>query len=418
MAPIASLGVREAKSYAGNFPRFGQPREVACFSRDEARRVTFDRASLRPYRAPLLPAALDVGFEGYVARDAGEGHVAPLDPVLDALAKQSVVPAANTIVTFRNNLNKIFLTPYQPRDDWEVGIERREDGVVLLHVRETARKAAEEANRDERGQRMAYWGYRFEQLATLTEAEAKAHAANGRGGAVAAGAGANGGGYRVPSPSDAGSFDHLYPVDELSVLRDRYQPAAASGNSSGGASAESLPAVNANAEFCSIVQLSIDKLKLLMAAEIDCVAETKPSGAAAAAPGAPVAAGYVELKTSKVRSRRGRHRTRELTTFACSHRVCSLVHRGSVWVRRAITRSSRSTSCSSSGSSPSSRTCPLSSWAFATSVGVCSSSRPTRRKPYIGSCAEAPRDPEAPAIGSQPHASTLVRPCSSGRSSR
>ena len=55
-----------------------------------------------------------------------------------------------------------------------------------------------------------------------------------------------------------------------------------------------LPAVNANEEFCSIVMLSIDKLKVVMAAEIDCVAERSGTGA-----GAPVSPGYVELKTSK-----------------------------------------------------------------------------------------------------------------------
>ena len=47
-----------------------------------------------------------------------------------------------------------------------MGVERRVDGVVLLHVRDTAGKLAEEARRSEREQRMAYWGYRFEQMAT------------------------------------------------------------------------------------------------------------------------------------------------------------------------------------------------------------------------------------------------------------
>ena len=70
------------------------------------------------------------------------------------------------IITYRNNLNKIFLTPYCPGDDWEVGVEVRDDGVLLLQVRETARKQAEEAARDERQQRMAFWGYKFEQLST------------------------------------------------------------------------------------------------------------------------------------------------------------------------------------------------------------------------------------------------------------
>lgn len=36
--------------------------------------------------------------------------------------------------------------------------------VCCEQVRETARKRQEEASRDERGKRMAYWGYRFEQV--------------------------------------------------------------------------------------------------------------------------------------------------------------------------------------------------------------------------------------------------------------
>ena len=311
---MASLAVRDAKSYVGAFPKFGQPKEVACFSRDAGRTVTFDRASLRNYRVPRLPAVLDEGFEAYVARDSGSDEVAPMEPILKALAQKQIAPAANTFLSYRNNLNKIFLTPYNPKDDWEVGVERRADGAILLHVRETARKKSEEASRDERGQRMCYWGYRFEQLATLTEAEASAHEAakaNGHSNGAGGGGGTNqaAGGYRVPSPSDAGSYDHLFPPGELAFLKSRYADADGGASGVGGSGpdaatapppAAALGAVNANEEFCSVVQLSIDKVKVLMAAEIDCVAPTKPVGAAASAPGAPCAAGYVELKTSRL----------------------------------------------------------------------------------------------------------------------
>ena len=152
------LRVEPLASYAGTFPKLAQPKELACFSRDSSRRVAHDRSSLRAYRLPRLPAELDEGFATYVPRSNGAGEVAPLAPVLDALSAKSVALTANSIVTYRNNLNKIFLTPYAPREDWEVGVEKRADGVVLLHVRETARKAAEEASRDERSQRMCYWG--------------------------------------------------------------------------------------------------------------------------------------------------------------------------------------------------------------------------------------------------------------------
>lgn len=298
MAELASLPVQEAESYAGNFPKMSQPKEVACYSRDGMRRVQHDKSALRPYRPPKLPAVLDEDFEKYIPKDAAkDGEPAPLGDLLAALAAKKVPIKDAQIVTYRNNLNKIFLTPYQRREDWEVGVEKREDGVVLLHVRETERKQQEEAARDERSKRMAYWGYRFEQLSTLSEAEAAALVGG-------AGAGATEAGYRVPSPSDAGSYDHLFAQPELGILRKRYAQQAATtakagrgegGGAGGGVGGgAALGPVNANEEYCSIVQLTLDKCRLLMAAEIDCVAESPVGG-----PNDKVGAGYVELKTSK-----------------------------------------------------------------------------------------------------------------------
>lgn len=301
MTTLAALPVQDAEKYAGNFPKMSQPKEVACYSRDSSRKVRHDKSGLRPYRPPALPAALDVDFERYIPKAAPSSEPAPLGDLLGALAAKGVPTKDAQFVTYRNNLNKIFLTPYDRRNDWEVGVEKRADGVVLLHVRETARKQAEEAQRDERSQRMAYWGYRFEQLATLSEAEASALA--GAGGGPAGGAASGGGGYRVPSPSDAGSYDHLYAQPELGALQSRYAQLAAAasqgaskGGSGSGSGTTQLPPVDANEEFCSIVQLTIDKVRLLMAAEVDCTAERAgPPGEK----GAAAAPGYVELKTSK-----------------------------------------------------------------------------------------------------------------------
>ena len=55
-----------------------------------------------------------------------------------------------------------------------------------------------------------------------------------------------------------------------------------------------LGPVDSNEEFCSVVQISIGELRILMAAEIDCTADRAGSG-----PGTAVAPGYVELKTTK-----------------------------------------------------------------------------------------------------------------------
>ena len=96
---IARLAVGPSQSYCGAFPKFTQPKEVACFSRSADRAVTFDRQALRPYRPPVLPAPLDVGFETYVPKSAKEEEPAPLKDVLDALAHRKVDPHAHHFVT-------------------------------------------------------------------------------------------------------------------------------------------------------------------------------------------------------------------------------------------------------------------------------------------------------------------------------
>ena len=125
LPPLASLSVQAAASYATAFPKFGQPREVAHFSRDTARLVHYDRRSLQKYAPPALPARLDIGFDTYLPKASRVDEPAPIGDVLGALDRARVPVPPGTIVTFRNNLNKIFLTPYNPRDDWEVGVEVR-----------------------------------------------------------------------------------------------------------------------------------------------------------------------------------------------------------------------------------------------------------------------------------------------------
>lgn len=275
---LASLPVQDAKAYAGPFPKITEPKEVACFSRDADRSVHFDRRQLRAYRPATLPAELDAGFDGFRPKDPTATDPAPLKDVIGALVHHRVVPQRGQIVTYRNNLNKLFLTPYNRKDDWEIGVESdAADGTVRLHVRDTARKTSEEASKSERDRRFEYWGYRFEQLSTLSAAEAKALAAFRARNVTSDGA------YRVPSPSDPGSFDELYGDDELPRVVQRY----------GGAAPASSPLgpVDANMEFCIVCQLSIGKAKLLMAAEIDCMSDGSIAGQK---PGS-----YVELKTSK-----------------------------------------------------------------------------------------------------------------------
>ena len=270
MRVLAAYPVQDAQKYLGAFPKITQPKEVASFSRDASRKVHFDRRQLRTYRPVALPAALDEDMERYRPKaPAVADEPAPLGDVLAALAHTGRKPQRGEFVTFRNNLNKLFATPYSRDDDWEMGVERAADGSMRLQVRETARKTAEEASRSNFAKRAAYWGYRFEQLSTLSAEEAKAFAGRRSGG---------GSGYRVPSPSDAGSYDELYEEGARAQLAALYPGLSALGP------------VDANEEFCTVSALTIGKSQLLMAAEIDCKSDGSVAG---------MAQGYVELKTTK-----------------------------------------------------------------------------------------------------------------------
>ena len=244
---LGRLPVGPIERYAGSCPRFSEPKEVASFSRGADRKIAFDRSALRRFGAPRLPAALDEGFETYVAKSSGE-EPAPMGDLLAAIHHHGGhLHGEQHIVTYRNNLNKLLLTPFQPRDDWEIGVERRTIGgkaCVVLHVRETSRKQAEEANRDEQQQRFCYWGYKFEDLCTTS--------------------------HKSSSESCSGT--------------------SCASHSNGTAAVLPAGPVDANCEFCCVLRLGLDRLRILMGAEMDCEvveSDEKPSY-------------YIELKTNKL----------------------------------------------------------------------------------------------------------------------
>ena len=168
--------------------------------------------------------------------------------------------------------------------------------------------------------------------------------------------------------------------------------------------------VDANAEFCSIVSLSIgDRVRLVMAAEVDCAEGAAAGGAALPCVARPNLRGavsqrcivggcryrYVELKTSR-RCESGRQEEnferRRLSTGsdAWRRRMPLLCDEMRWWMRwrahrrDAIRRAPLGTSCSSFGCSPSSPTCRASSWAGATTPGSCSGCKTSRPRPCTG----------------------------------
>uniref|UniRef100_A0A7S1XF81 Decapping nuclease n=1 Tax=Compsopogon caeruleus TaxID=31354 RepID=A0A7S1XF81_9RHOD len=136
-----------------------EPREVAWFSRDAKRNLQYgSRAMLRSFYLPSSEVDLNIGFDKYVAKlesDVG------LEPVLHALAQsQYDTKKEADVITYRNNLLKIGLTPYSKKDPWEIRA-CNVDGTVFLDI-----VKLEEPPPNEQTQRFLYYGYRFEQACT------------------------------------------------------------------------------------------------------------------------------------------------------------------------------------------------------------------------------------------------------------
>lgn len=139
-----------------------QPIEVTTFSRDENRNIAYgSRAQLKQYMEPHINVSLKEKFQQFVPKN-DEGDTG-CEPILRALLhSQFDVDNLGDIVTFRNNLNKIGLTPYQHREEWEMDCVKVAN-TTFLDVRRTG---TDPGDMDLERQFFMYYGYRFESLCT------------------------------------------------------------------------------------------------------------------------------------------------------------------------------------------------------------------------------------------------------------
>lgn len=169
-------------------PTVARPKQLACFSLAADGTVHLDDRALREFAQPALGADLGQCFEAFVDKDRSAGP-ATLHAPLRALADRSASgapPQRAHVVSWRGNVTKLLCTPFS-RDAWEMALTvparrgARGEGVaqtpVLLDVRETAAELDRLRARDERMRRLAYCGYRFEQLCTAAAADESAAAA-------------------------------------------------------------------------------------------------------------------------------------------------------------------------------------------------------------------------------------------------
>ncbi|KAJ9513141.1 hypothetical protein QJQ45_029370 [Haematococcus lacustris] len=208
-----------------------RPRYVCCWSKasdlDGGDYHFGSTAGLATYTAPVLPADLNEGYPDSFVRKppANQGTSVSVEVVVQAAihaatSLQPQQPAADplamlrdvSIVTFRNNLNKILGTPLNLRDGWVVDGCWSHPGVLYLNMVQRP----EDEPRFPDADRFEYYGYKFEQLCSVAPAPAPAPAA----------------------PHNPG------PCPE--------------------------PVVDATSEFSALVRLGLGKHRILMAAEVDC----------------------------------------------------------------------------------------------------------------------------------------------------
>ncbi|KAK9448813.1 RAI1 like PD-XK nuclease-domain-containing protein [Limtongia smithiae] len=241
-----------------------QPREITCFSLDNKRDIHLDESSLSYFylRAEDLTAAggpggggvsLSTGFEQFQKRDDNiDEH---LDGLLLALVDTERKDpkrrkTTGDIVTWRGMLTKLLCLPYSKNDGFEMNAMAF-DGQLFIEEN-LPYKVATQRKQDQRGQMMTYWGYKFEQIATI-------------------------------------------PHQWSECTREEIETRT------------SRP-VNNNAQYCSVVKTGLGDVRLIIAGEVDCVYDYKPQkftmeGEVVGEDDDPFdnpLDHYVELKTNKV----------------------------------------------------------------------------------------------------------------------
>ena len=86
--------------------------------------------------APILESAARAGLSPVDVRSCGQSvydEYTTHTSLLPSSPFSHFLQRGYRFVTFRNNLNKIFLTPYDERDGWSIDVWR-DGGVVYLNV--------------------------------------------------------------------------------------------------------------------------------------------------------------------------------------------------------------------------------------------------------------------------------------------
>ncbi|KAF7723122.1 decapping endonuclease targeting mRNA [Apophysomyces ossiformis] len=177
---VANVG-----DYDRKLPTYSQPREINSYSIDSDRHVWFDDRELKYYYEPT-GKHLSVGYDQFIKRD--ETLKEHLDTLLDAL------------------------TDAQQHSD-DPSLTKADIGTIFMEEETTEQKRNLENNKSNRQDLMAYWGYKFETLCTVSN----------------------------PEPGE-------------NELQQRLRDSA-----------------NTNVQYCVVVKTRLGKTSIIMGAEVDCI---------------------------------------------------------------------------------------------------------------------------------------------------
>ncbi|KAJ3102470.1 Dom-3 Z [Phlyctochytrium planicorne] len=244
---IESFPVAPLDRYKVACARFQEPTEIGYYSYDHERKLKImDDSELKYYVPPDLSTChLSTGYpDRYVARPSAIENLDALIECLDASNKDKVANGSPEVhpkfVTWRGIMTKIFCTPYA-QDAWELRATFFNDTIYIMEY-ETPERRQQSFGGSDREKLMAYWGYRFESLSTLSK----------------------------PPDEVDGSGDP--------ELKERLENGI----------------VNTNIQFCSVFKTKLGNNEIVMGAEVDCiVSDTRQSATTRQKY-------YGELKTNRV----------------------------------------------------------------------------------------------------------------------
>ena len=138
--------------------------------RDE-RLTTYDASNLKRLRVANASRGvidLNEGFGTFRDRDRREIYPAPVYPIFGALEAAGQLKALEEVdvITWRGNVSKLLTASWNATEAWTMEAELVNDRTIVLNVKETEEGLRKALTRDERDERMCYWGYAFEEAVT------------------------------------------------------------------------------------------------------------------------------------------------------------------------------------------------------------------------------------------------------------